>query len=95
MTYLASLGKNGEIKLPTAILEQVKADGFVVSFEGQNLVLMPIRSGDSDFGAIYANLTPEQRGAEFREALSGWRKKYPKTVGLSDEQLKREHIYEE
>jgi hypothetical protein len=48
------------------------------------------------FGSRYAALTPAERAADFLRMMEQWRNdpNRPK-VGLTDEQLKREHIYED
>jgi hypothetical protein len=48
------------------------------------------------FGQKYRNLTPQQRAADFAAKMQQWRKDPNRPrVGLTDEQLKRKHIYEE
>jgi hypothetical protein len=48
------------------------------------------------FGKRYASLTPAERAADFLAVMEKWRNdpNRPK-VGLTDEQLKREYIYED
>jgi hypothetical protein len=48
------------------------------------------------FGQKYQNLTPQERAADFAAKMQQWRKDPSRPrVGLTDEQLKREHIYED
>lgn len=96
VTYFVQLSKTGTIKLPEAILEQLHAEGFTISLKGEKVILSPVLTGSFDDGILYANLSPHERAAEFQKAMTAWHNNpnHPK-ASLTDEQLRREHIYED
>ena len=52
--------------------------------------------GYTRFGKRYAALTPAERAADFLAVMEQWRNDPNRPeIGLTDEQLKREHIYED
>ncbi len=96
MTYFTQVNEQGELKLPKAILEQtqVSHEGFAISLQGKKIILSPIATGSSEVGLLYANLSPQEKATEFQKTMQQWRSKHP-AIGLTDEQLRREHIYED
>jgi hypothetical protein len=47
-------------------------------------------------GSRYESLSPEERAADFRALMEQWRNDpHRPRVALTDDQLKREHIYED
>lgn len=87
----AKLGKTGEIKLPETILEQVKAEGFTVTLQGETIVLSPVAKTITHF-----NRSPAERAAEFQVWMARIETDTSREkTNISTEALRRENMYED
>lgn len=64
---------------------------FELEQDGQTLILRPIENGAGDQRPLWERLSPQERAEEF---LDWVRRQPPSDVHLTDEQLRRENIYD-
>lgn len=91
MTRIVEADEKGAIHLEREMLGPRPGTRYRVELSSDQVVLRPVARDDTAQGALWEILTPKERAEEF---LQWARRQPPSEVHLTDEQLRRENIYD-
>lgn len=91
MTRVVQADENGAVHLDREMLGSQPGTTYTVDLSADQVVLKPVAIAETGQKRLWEILTPEERAEEF---LQWARRQPPSEVHLTDEQLRRENIYD-
>lgn len=91
MTRIVEADETGAVHLDREMLGSRPGTKYTVDLSADQVVLKPVAIGETAQKRLWEILTPEERAEEF---LQWARRQPPSEVHLTDEQLRRENLYD-
>lgn len=91
MTRFVEVDEKGAVHLDREMLGSRPVTRYSVDLLADQVVLKPVAQDDPAQKPLWETLTPEERADEF---LQWARRQPPSEVHLTDEQLRRENLYD-